>query len=137
MIYVHNYIQMTAIELGAFDIAERCSTELHELVERFGGPRLGWFDDLHRLLAACIPVARGDATALDRLTEIVDEWRSATQTLQFTFGLLTLGRPRLGRRRRRRTHGGARGARVGGRSRPALPRRTAVAGRRRAPAARP
>ena len=92
LIYVHNYTQMTAIELGDFDVAERCSTELQQLVERFGGPRLGWFDDLHRLLGACIPVARGDTGALDSLTEIVDDWRSATQTLQFTFGLLTLGR---------------------------------------------
>ncbi len=92
LIYVHNYTQMTAIELGDFDVAERCSTELQQLVARFGGPRLGWFDDLHRLLGACIPVARGDITALDSLAEIVDEWRSATQTLQFTFGLLTLAR---------------------------------------------
>jgi hypothetical protein len=92
LIYVHNYTQMIAVELGDLDLAERCSTELEQLLERFGGPRLGWFDDLHRLLGACIAVACGDATALDRLTEIVDDWRSATQTLQFTFGLLTLGR---------------------------------------------
>jgi tetratricopeptide (TPR) repeat protein len=92
LIYVHNYTQMTAIELGDLDLAERCSMELQQLVEGFGGPSLGWFDDLHRLLGGCIPVARGDAGALDDLTEIVDDWRAATQTLQFTFGLLTLGR---------------------------------------------
>jgi DNA-binding SARP family transcriptional activator len=92
LIYVHNYIQMTAIELGDLDLAERCSTELQQLIEGFGGPSLRWFDHLHRLLAGCMPAARGDAGALESLTEIVDDWRSATQTLQFTFGLLALGR---------------------------------------------
>jgi len=92
LIYLHNYTQMTAIELGDFDLAERCSTDLQQLIEGVGGPSLGWFDDLHRLLGGCIAVASEDAGALDSLTEIVDDWRSATQTLQFTFGLLTLGR---------------------------------------------
>jgi hypothetical protein len=96
LIYLHNYTQLTAIELGDFDLAERCSTELKQLLERFGGPSLGWFDDLHRLLDACMHVSRGDAAALDSLTEIVTEWRSATQTLLFTFGLLTLGRGHAG-----------------------------------------
>ena len=69
LIYVHNYTQMTAIELGDLDLAERCSTELQQLVERFGGPRLGWFDDLHRLLGAlhpCRPRRRRRARQPDR-----------------------------------------------------------------------
>ena len=92
LIYVHNYTQMTAIELGDLETAERCTTELQRVVERFGEPSLGWFDDLHQLLGACIDVERGDTGAMNRLTEIVGRWRSATQTLQFTYGLLTLGR---------------------------------------------
>jgi hypothetical protein len=83
---------MTAIELGDLEMAERFAPEVLQLEERYAGLSLGWFEALHRLLNACIPVAQGEPGGLGVLTEILQGWRSATQNLAYSYGLLVLSR---------------------------------------------
>ena len=137
LMYVLNFAEMTAIELGDLEKAERFAPVVQQLEERYGGLSLGWFEALHRLLNACIPVVRGDPTGLSRLNDILDGWRSATQNLTYSYGLLTLSRGHAmagdidaGRRATGEALGLGRSARS------ALHRRTAVAGRGRTARAR-
>lgn len=91
-VYVLCWIQITAIELGDLDLAQRCSSDLEALLEPFEGSTLLWFETLHRFLRAFGQVTGGDARGLDPLSEIAHGWGSATEPLFFGYGLLAIAR---------------------------------------------
>lgn len=100
--YVVLFGAIGAIERGDVDAAAALVGRSDEVFRRYG--EFAYFLSLDHLLTAWVGLEQGDENGLRAIEDAVGAWRSATQSLHFSYGLTLLaraharyGRPEAGR----------------------------------------